>query len=79
MWYSDKAPKPELDYSKPIAASNGYNTFLLLRRTERNVFDWFDVKEGRWNSSYGWDKPEDAVNAYGSYRIRNVEINLKDI
>ncbi len=75
-WYK-KNPAPSLDYERAIfATSGGASLQYLLVRHHKNgvgiVFDWFNIKDGRFNSSLGWTNPEDAVAAYkGGYTISN--------
>ena len=78
MWYKRE---DELDYSKPTKAVKDQCTHLLLPVTEQDSYrvigyKWFNVKKGKWNSSYIWATPQEAIQYYCSYKITNTEVIL---
>ena len=84
MWYEDKA-KDELDYSKPIIATNDKYTYLLLPvyvadSFRLNGFDWFDIRSGKINSCVSWKTPQEAVEAYrNTHEITNAKLTVTPI
>lgn len=82
-WYTN-TDKQELDFSKPIMATNSdkSNTYLLLPSTEdcsydHRGYDWFNINTGTWNSCKNWETVQEALESGGYFNIRNCEIEVK--
>ena len=88
-WYERGLPNPPIDFSKPIMAvdKDGEHVYLLMPRTRdesyaTSAYDWFDVRNGKWNSMRFWKNPQEAVDAYSGNSSRtasNCEITLTPI
>lgn len=81
-WYTE-TDHHGVYYNKPIIASRGDKTCLLLPhigpRREPLGYDWFDLDNGRWNSSMHWDTAEQAIEAYKNrYYICNAVVSTKE-
>lgn len=73
--------EPELDYSKPVIATNSDNSICLLMANcdtkSYNVkgYDWLRLSDGNFNSSRCWPTPQEAVAAYSGNNPRNVDFD----
>ena len=82
----------KLDYDKVIMAKgNDGSIFILLPQQDIDRmhpdemcylirgYDWFNIKEGCFNSCICWKTKQKAVSAYDSYHITNAKIILSQI
>lgn len=75
MWYENQNV---LNYSLPIVAydSNG-NKNLLIPMIQKGSgykivgYNWFDIINGEYGSSFTWKTPQEAVEAWGDYSMKN--------
>lgn len=83
MWYSEEPTKIQLDYSKPIRATNGSDVYILMPIIKQRGgyvvcgYDWFNFNTGSWNSCTFWETPQEAIDAYSKYQkyiISNCEL-----
>ena len=83
-WYAETSPTPELDYSKPIIATNlnrPEQSYLLMPQiaegSSYNIvgYNWFRFSDGRYNSCCFYDTAEKAVKSYArDHKIENVVV-----
>lgn len=84
-WYT-KTDKQELDYSKPIMATNSDKSsiYLLLPSTEdcsyiHRGYDWFNINTGEWNSCVNYKTVQEALKACGYCNISNCEMSVCEV
>ena len=84
MWYNNKT-QITISHDKPIIAETlEGKKFLLLPVHEEGSYsfigyDWFDIDEGRWNSSCKHKTVDDALRSYSYYKIYNAKIEIRRI
>lgn len=75
----------ELDYGKPVAATDGRMVEILMPVKKAGSYeiigyDWFNLTDGVWNSTICFKTPEIAVESrqsYEAYEVFNVTIETR--
>ena len=77
MWYETDKPRLRVREDRPIFATGGDSTFILLPQLRADKtytiigYNWFNIRSGTYNSCACYETIEDAMKAYSSYTISN--------